>query len=106
MINEILITLNLFLLIAILLVMVFKFAPKKSKNFETIKEIKNQVLEEEKKIVESESKIIDYVGTPKSKKYHKIECRLVKQIKEPEYASKKEFIKKGYRPCGICCLDD
>jgi hypothetical protein len=107
MINEILITLNLILLIAILIFILMKASSKKSENFEVIKEIKTQVLDnEEKKLKPSVIEINDYVGAPNSKKYHKAECRLVKQIKEPEYGSKKDFVKRGYRPCGVCCLED
>jgi len=44
----------------------------------------------------------DLIASTSSKKYHKITCRLAKQIKKPEHGTQSEFDKKGYSSCGLC----
>lgn len=43
-----------------------------------------------------------FVGSASSKKYHKADCRLAKNIKNKEFGTKDEFKKKKYSACGIC----
>lgn len=43
-----------------------------------------------------------FVGSASSKKYHKVDCRLAKNIKNKEFGTKNEFKKKKYSACGIC----
>ncbi len=45
----------------------------------------------------------DYLGNPKSMKFHYSDCRT---IKHPEnfvtFGSREEAVAAGYKPCGVC----
>ena len=45
----------------------------------------------------------DYLGNPKSMKFHYSDCRT---IKHPEnfvtFSSREEAVAAGYKPCGVC----
>ncbi|HOY10240.1 MAG TPA: nuclease [Candidatus Omnitrophota bacterium] len=47
----------------------------------------------------------DVYITPKGRKYHKAECRLLKDS-ETEVLDKAVAIEKGYEPCSVCMKDD
>lgn len=48
----------------------------------------------------------DVVVTARGSKYHKPECRLVKDKDNTTVLSKEEAIDKGYEPCGRCYKED
>lgn len=46
-----------------------------------------------------------YVGSMKSHKYHKLDCRYARKIDEKNliyFKTPEEAIKKGYYPCKVC----
>ena len=50
-------------------------------------------------------KVVRYVGSSQSKKYHKLACEWAKKISKDnrvEFASVSEARKAGYEPCRVC----
>jgi superoxide dismutase len=97
------------LIFELVLVIIFGFAifylikrKKKHQEHKEITELKRKLtnaisVEKIPKMEEDQ-----FVASPSSKKYHKLDCRLAKNIKNKEFGSVEEFKKKKYSSCGIC----
>ena len=48
---------------------------------------------------------MEYIGSWKGMKFHRIECRYAKEIEErnsEDFETRDEAIKDGFKPCKVC----